>query len=122
MNTKKAGVYLGSGLIFFLTIFFVVFILAKRDRSLAKRVAIDTAIGIARDAKERKKYRIPADVELVLNQPGDSDLFRKRWHFWFELAPRGAILIEIDALRGLPFLPLANSRESLVVHSVAYSE
>ena len=117
---KKLGFVLA---LIFLTLGIISIILiyeTKQQRKMVKEFAYEKISQAIESGSCCENQQLPSDSRLLSDKPVDTDLFELTWDMWFKVSPEGSINIRIGAPKGIPFVPLFNSKEDLIVGEIEY--
>lgn len=117
---KNLGLVLG--LIFFTLVLISSILIyeTKQQKKMVKKFAYETISKAIQAGNCCDNQTLPEGSSLEFDRPVDTDLFELTWDVWFKLKPKGSISIRIGAPKGVPFLPLFNSKEDLIIGEIEY--
>jgi hypothetical protein len=92
----------------------------RRERRLAVAFATRSVEDILRHPGEASHYEIPADVTGTAFSLVDTDHFDRTWFLWFKLDRGGSLAVKVSARRGVGFVPVFNTEDTLAIEDVEY--
>lgn len=97
------------------------YVLAAREEGLALEVASRVARSALADSSSALRYDLP--LHLVGQEPtlADVNLYERLWVIYFQVDTAGAIVVNLRARRGVLFVPMFNTQESVTVTSLDYA-
>ena len=94
----------------------------RRERTLAVDFSTRFVESVLRDQSNAAKYKIPAAKVGTAFSLADTDYFDRTWFLWFKLETGGSLAVRVTATRGVGFIPLFNTRDTLAIQDIEFTE